>query len=253
MADNVAVSAGTGTTIAADEVIDGTLGTVKVQYVKIMDGTLDGTAKAIVGVNGLKVDTSGVTSPISAAALPLPAGAAANTTLTTIQATVAGVVGNNTFVRDGVTGALVDFSATSPVTQSGTWTVQIGNTPNTTAIKVDGSAVTQPVSGTVSITDLSQAEYETVAAGQTDQALGATGATGDYLSGLLIIPATAAAGAVSIKDGSGSAVTVFAGGGTTALPTLAPIPVPLGIKSTGGAWKVTTGANVSAIGIGNFT
>src|SRR5437016_577795 len=34
------------------------------------------------------------------------------------------------------------------VSQSGTWTVQPGNTANTTAWKVDGSAVTQPVSGT---------------------------------------------------------------------------------------------------------
>ncbi len=33
--------------------------------------------------------------------------------------------------------------------QSGTWTVQPGNTANTTAWKVDGSAVTQPVSGTI--------------------------------------------------------------------------------------------------------
>lgn len=46
------------------------------------------------------------------------------------------------------------FQATQPVsgtvaaTQSGTWTVQPGNTANTTAWKVDGSAVTQPVSGT---------------------------------------------------------------------------------------------------------
>lgn len=38
---------------------------------------------------------------------------------------------------------------TIAVTQSGTWTVQPGNTANTTAWKVDGSAVTQPVSGTV--------------------------------------------------------------------------------------------------------
>jgi hypothetical protein len=39
----------------------------------------------------------------------------------------------------GVTGSTV------PVSQNGVWTVQIGNTPNTAAIKVDGSAVTQPV------------------------------------------------------------------------------------------------------------
>jgi hypothetical protein len=39
-------------------------------------------------------------------------------------------------------------SGTIAATQSGTWTVQPGNTANTTAWKVDGSAVTQPVSGT---------------------------------------------------------------------------------------------------------
>jgi len=45
-------------------------------------------------------------------------------------------------------------NASIPVTESGTWTVQPGNTPNTTAWKVDGSAVTQPVSGTVSVNAL---------------------------------------------------------------------------------------------------
>lgn len=39
--------------------------------------------------------------------------------------------------------------ATHAVTQSGTWTVQPGNTANTTAWKVDGSAVTQPVAGDI--------------------------------------------------------------------------------------------------------
>lgn len=52
MSDNVAITAGTGTTIAADEVVDSTFGTVKVQYVKIMDGTVDGTGKAAVSTNG---------------------------------------------------------------------------------------------------------------------------------------------------------------------------------------------------------
>jgi hypothetical protein len=95
-------------------------------------------------------------------------------------------------------------------------------------------------------------EYETVAASATDQVMGAVGGAGDYLSGVLIIPAAAGCGAVSVKDGAGSGITIFAGGGTTALPTLAPIFVPLGIYSKDGAWKVTTGANVSAIGIGKF-
>jgi hypothetical protein len=40
-------------------------------------------------------------------------------------------------------------------------------------------------------------EYETVAASQTDQVLGATGATGDRIAGFLINPATTSPGTVS--------------------------------------------------------
>jgi len=63
MADNVTLNTMSGgNTVAADEVSDATLGTVKVQYVKIMDGTLDGTAKANVDANGLRVvDRKGTT------------------------------------------------------------------------------------------------------------------------------------------------------------------------------------------------
>jgi hypothetical protein len=49
------------------------------------------------------------------------------------------------FIAKGVSGFLIDNSSFA-ATQSGTWTVQPGNTANTTAWKVDGSAVTQPVS-----------------------------------------------------------------------------------------------------------
>ena len=59
MADNVPITAGSGTVIAADEVTDATLGVVKVQFVKLMDGTLDGTAKAAVSAAGLAVSSSG--------------------------------------------------------------------------------------------------------------------------------------------------------------------------------------------------
>jgi hypothetical protein len=94
--------------------------------------------------------------------------------------------------------------------------------------------------------------YETVAASQTDQALGVTGATGDFLNSILIVPATTSPGAVSIKDGSGSSITVFAGG-QSSITNLFPFLIPLGIVSTSGAWKVTTGANVSAVCSGKFT
>lgn len=95
------------------------------------------------------------------------------------------------------------------------------------------------------------AEYETVAASQTAQVLGATGAAGDYLKGVLVIPATTSPGVVTILDGATS-IPVFVGGATS-VANLAPFLIPVGARSVSGAWKVTTGANVSVIGIGNFT
>lgn len=106
--------------------------------------------------------------------------------------------------------------------------------------------------GELVVTTPLEAEYETVAASQTDQAMGATGGIGNYLAGLLVIPATTSPGAVSIKDGSGGAITVFTGGATS-VSSLVPFFVPILAKSLVGAWKVTTGANVSAIATGNFT
>ena len=103
----------------------------------------------------------------------------------------------------------------------------------------------------VSITDISNAEYETVAASQTAQVLGATGAAGDYLSGLLVTPATTSPGNVLLLDNATS-ITVFTGGASS-VSNLVPFFIPIGAKSVSGAWKVTTGANVSVIGVGNFT
>lgn len=51
MADNVAVTAGTGTTIHADEYTHSTLGSGKTQLVKLVDGTLDAST-AIAAGNG---------------------------------------------------------------------------------------------------------------------------------------------------------------------------------------------------------
>lgn len=94
-------------------------------------------------------------------------------------------------------------------------------------------------------------EYETVAASQTAQVLGATGATGDYIAGVLVIPATTTPGVVTLLDGATS-IPLFVGGASS-VGDLKPFPIPLGMISVGGAWKITTGANVSVIGIGNFT
>jgi hypothetical protein len=105
--------------------------------------------------------------------------------------------------------------------------------------------------GSVDVSGIDGREYETVAASQTAQVLGATGAVGDDLDGLLVIPATTSPGAVTILDNAIS-INVFAGG-TDSVSNLVPFFIPLGLKSVSGAWKVTTGANVSVIGIGNFT
>lgn len=94
-------------------------------------------------------------------------------------------------------------------------------------------------------------DYETVAASQTAQVLGPTGATGDYLSGLLVTPATTSPGNVIILDNATS-ITVFAGGASS-VGSLVPFFIPIGAKSVSGAWKVTTGASVSVIGVGSFT
>lgn len=95
-------------------------------------------------------------------------------------------------------------------------------------------------------------DYETVAASQTDQALGPTGATGDILQTLIIVPGTTSPGNVLIQDGGGSEITVFAGGASS-VADLSPIVVTIGARSTAGVWAVTTGANVTAIAIGAFT
>lgn len=94
--------------------------------------------------------------------------------------------------------------------------------------------------------------YKTVAASQTDTTLGSTGAVGDYLQAILVVPASTSPGAVSIKDGSTS-ITVFAGGASS-LTTLVPFPIFLGMRAgNSGGWKVTTGASLSIIATGNFS
>ena len=92
-------------------------------------------------------------------------------------------------------------------------------------------------------------EYETVAAGQTAQAMGATGATGDYLSHVVFQPVTTAAGTSTILDNA----TVIYTFTTGTLADLRPIVVPINAFSVSGAWKITTGANITATAFGDFT
>lgn len=90
-------------------------------------------------------------------------------------------------------------------------------------------------------------QFETVAASQTDQVLGGTGAIGDYLHRLIVSVATAATGTVSIKDGTTS-ITIAAA--NTAIGVYS---VECNMRSATGAWSVTTGAGATAIGVGIFS
>jgi hypothetical protein len=132
-------------------------------------------------------------------------------------------------------GADIDFTAASPVTQSGTWNV--GLSAGTSNIgKVDPAGRT----------------YKTVAASQTASVLQvSTGATGDVLDGVLVIPATTSPGNVLVLDNATS-ITVFTGGASS-VSNLVPFYVPVGASSVSGAWKITTGANVSVVAIGKFS
>lgn len=109
----------------------------------------------------------------------------------------------------------------------------------------------QPVTNSNPLPVSTPGQYETVAAGQTAQVLGASGAIGDYIAGLLVIPATTSPGTIAILDNATS-ITVFTGGADS-VSNLVPFFIPLGMLSVSGAWKVTTGSNVSVVAVGKFS
>lgn len=114
--------------------------------------------------------------------------------------------------------------------------------------KIPASLGAKAASASLSVVQ-SGMEYETVAAAQTAQVLGATGATGDFLSHVILQPAATNAGTTTILDNATVIFTYTAG----TLADLRPIVVPFGLFSVSGAWKVTTGASMAVIGIGDFT
>lgn len=93
--------------------------------------------------------------------------------------------------------------------------------------------------------------YQLVAASQALTAVGPTGGgIGDDIDQIWIYPADlAATGLVSVADNN-TAIWIYPAAQT--ITTLAPIFVPLNLKSKLGPWKIQTGASVAVLASGLF-
>jgi len=280
MVDNVAITAGTGTTVAADDI-----GGVFYQRVKIALGA-DGVANdASAGAGAVGTGTQRVTlasddpgvshlSRLTSSATNVAAGSALATT-----SFIVGSRYNSTppTFTDGQEGALQITAAGALITSDpgvNTSLAIIDDWDESDRAKVNpivGQAGIAAGAGAVGatvprvtlasddpgVTKLNtiakavEGDYETVAASQTAQVLGGTGATGDFISHILVVPATTSPGNVLLLDNATS-ITVFAGGASS-VSNLVPFVIPLNLYSVSGALKITTGANVSVVAVGSFS
>lgn len=219
MADNVQITAGTGTTVAADDIA----------------GVLHQRVKLSIGADGSAADAVGGAGAVSSAVQRV--------TLASDDPAVVAVQ----IIDDWDESDRCKVNPISGQAGVAAGAGAVGATVQRMTLASDDPAVAK-------LTTLASAvagEYETVAASQTAQVLGATGGTGDYIAGVLVIPASTSPGNVLLIDNATS-ITIFAGG-TSSVSNLVPFYIPLGMVSVSGAWKLTTGANVSCIGVGNFT
>lgn len=176
MSDNFAATPGSGATFGMDEVVDGTLGTVKVGFGKIMDGTLDSTNKLIVNSSGeaLTKDTTARSSlasidgkapalgqALAAASVPVILPSATITTLTppaaiTGYALDAHLTDKSQFTKltDGTDTALISAAgelAVLPSAQPGVdiGDVTINNATGAAAVNIQDGGNSITVDGTV--------------------------------------------------------------------------------------------------------
>src|SRR3989338_8972632 len=224
----------------------------------------------------VKVDGSAVTQPVSGT-ITANAGTNLNTSLLALDTSVNGILLAQGATTSGKTGPLIQGAVTTAaptyttaqldplsLTTSGALRVDIGATSaNATAVKVDGSAVTQPVSGTIAVSNAFA--LDATLTGGTAKAIcrgGAKGATtaADVTSTSQSVDRNALD--VQIRTSSGVAVDTF-GGGTqyadgdvrgTATGTLLMIEDGTNIQSaigtTAGVLKVdlsATTANATAV------
>lgn len=164
-----------------------------------------------------------------------------------VGAGVAGTPAGGVLSIQGVAGGTAQpVSGTVAATQSGTWTVQPGNTANTTAWKVDGSAVTQPISGTVSISGTSPVSG-TVAVSNlpttADTNLGSPGASTLRVAAMVGIGSTAVSNANPLPVTQSSAAVAWQAEGSIAF----------GSMTTSFATALTVSATLVWVGLRNNT
>lgn len=154
MADNLNVTAGSGSVIGMDEVVDATLGTVKVGFGKIMDGTLDSSNKLIVNSSGEALTHPTANSQVDVNKL---AGTTTDTnsgnksagTLRVVLATDQPALTNKILVTpDLPTGAATAAKqpALGTAGSASADVITVQGVASMTALKTDSSGVTQPVS-----------------------------------------------------------------------------------------------------------
>jgi hypothetical protein len=124
----------------------------------IEDGATRGRYATVTASNAIKVDGSAVTQPISASSLPLPTGAATETTLTGVLTTSAfqarvNTLGQKTMANSTPVVVASDQTAI-PSSQSGAWTVtaNAGTNLNTSALALEsGGNLASVVTNTTNI------------------------------------------------------------------------------------------------------
>ena len=226
MADNLTVTAGTGSTVAMDEVVDGTLGTVKVQYVKIMDGTLDGTTKVATGSgtgNGMRVvvDSSQLAS-LQTTAQAMSAGFQL-VSLPTDSTMPGGPVAHDAV--DSGNGHKQAFKATTAL--SGLTLVSSADRTDGFA-GVDGVQIVRPhcnlediVSGILANTD-----------GASTSVIAAQGAgVKVYVTSVIIANSSATAVTVDLRDGAAGSVKATFPVPASTSGVVCNLPVPLGFSA----------------------
>jgi hypothetical protein len=242
MVDNVSITAGTGTTIAADDVGSGVL----VQRVKTTWGP-DGTAN----------DTDVATGKPMPMQIRASTGQdLSDTTGIKISTSQLGALGQTT-MSSSVPVTIASNQSSYPVAATlAAETTKIIGTVNVTATQApsNGQATKANSTPVVPATDwvYNTGYYVTAAASATTTLQSTTGATGDYLDHVVVFPGTTAASSVAVIDNATTLVT-WPGGGTTALLTLTPFTIYVGAVSRSGAWKLTLGSNVTALAVGRFS